>query len=80
MKKDIVIIIDGKSYPASYTKNGNDFNVELNHSDFTGIIFSPFHFKVENGKAGGFLIGHPKTMSVMNQIITQISKNEISQN
>lgn len=80
MKKDIVFIIDGKSYPASYTKNGDSFEVDIPHPDFNGIIFSPFKFKVSNGIAGGFLIGHPKTMHIANQIITQINKNELSQN
>ena len=75
MKKDLTVIINGKSYPIKYAKDGNAYRVETNHDDLKPHVTDNFTFHIINGQAN-YLVISDKTHEIARQIIIQINKNE----
>ena len=75
MKEDLIVIINGKSYAISYTKEGNTYRVEINYDDLKPHVTDNFTFNIIGGQAQ-YLVISDRTHEIARQVITQINKNE----
>jgi hypothetical protein len=76
MEKKIILTINRKQYPTSYSLIGQTYRVKTDHEDLLKYVTSEFTFRVVNG-IGQYLVTSDKTHQIAAQIIKQINVNEL---
>jgi hypothetical protein len=77
MKKEFTAKVDGKECNISYERNGNRIEITVQNQELHSAIPPGFPCFIVNG-IPKYIIGHPDTKRIADQIVKQILLNEQS--